>query len=277
MHIDKRHYGKVKLDGLNIAGTAAWPGPIHMGHGEILPIVDGPATPEQRDAVLKIMSGQETEAGATFFQVFVSRCEKVHEPMFKPIAFAVELKSCKGHMKLPGVVDRATTAILNPLTSKPHPARLALRQGFEYTEAEFASGTVSPKAPIALSRIAKHAYLANLHLTGQGVVHSRLRFAMALLVVDFSARNERVIVVISLAAVVAAALFTTFHLGDRAMMAAMDGETGAAYAMLLFAIWWAMMMATAGHSFSRFAGLILIGWRLFTVWHAFQGTQNRFG
>ena len=66
---------------------------------------------------------------------------------------------------------------------------------------------------------------------------------MALTVVDFSARNERTIVVIGLAAVVAGALFTTFRLGDRAMMSAMDGETGAAYAMLLFAMWWTMMMA----------------------------------
>ena len=47
MHIDKGHYGKVKLDGLNIAATAAWPGPIHLGHGEILPIVDERATPDR--------------------------------------------------------------------------------------------------------------------------------------------------------------------------------------------------------------------------------------
>ena len=66
---------------------------------------------------------------------------------------------------------------------------------------------------------------------------------MAHTVVDFSARNERAIVVISLAAVVAAALFATIRLGDRAMMSAMDGETGAAFATLLFAMWWAMMMA----------------------------------
>ena len=61
MQITKGHYGKVKLDGLRWAATAAWPGPIHMGHGEILPIVDERATPEQREALLKIMSGQDTE------------------------------------------------------------------------------------------------------------------------------------------------------------------------------------------------------------------------
>ena len=49
MHIEKGHHGKVKLDGLNWAATAAWPGPIHMGHGEIQPIVDERATLLDRD------------------------------------------------------------------------------------------------------------------------------------------------------------------------------------------------------------------------------------
>jgi len=171
VHIEKGHYGKVKLDGLNIAATAAWPGPIHMGHGEIQPIVDERATAEQREALLKIMSGQDTEPGATYFQVFVSMCDKVHEPMFKRIEFDVNMKTCEGHVKVPGVVDVSTTAILNPVTKKPHHAQVALRQGFEYAQAEFASGTISSKAPIPVSTVGKHAHLANLHLTGHGVVH----------------------------------------------------------------------------------------------------------
>ncbi len=36
--------------------AAAWPGAIHQGHGEILPIVDERASAEQREALLKIMS-----------------------------------------------------------------------------------------------------------------------------------------------------------------------------------------------------------------------------
>jgi len=40
MHIEEGHHGKVKLGGLRWAAVAAWPGPIHMGHGEIQPIVD---------------------------------------------------------------------------------------------------------------------------------------------------------------------------------------------------------------------------------------------
>jgi hypothetical protein len=170
MQIEKGNYGKVKLDGLRWAATAAWPGPIHMGHGEILPIVDERATPEQRESLLKIMSGQDTDPGATFFNVFVSMCDKVHEPMFKPIEFSVDLKSCVGHLKVPGVVEAKTDAIRNPVTGNAHHAKVSLRQGFEFDEAEFASGTVKSNGPIALDTIGKHAHLAMLHLNGHGLV-----------------------------------------------------------------------------------------------------------
>jgi hypothetical protein len=171
MEIEKGHYGKVRLDGLRWAATAAWPGAIHMGHGEILPIVDERATPVQREALLKIMSGQDTEPGATFFQVFISMCEKIHNPMFKPISFQVDMKSCEGHLNVPGVVDVKTEAIRNPITNKAHHARVSIRQGFEYAEAEFASGTISSEGPIKLETKGRHAHLAMLHLTGEGVVH----------------------------------------------------------------------------------------------------------
>ncbi len=170
VHIDKGYHGKVKLDGLNFAATAAWPGAIHMGHGEIQPIVDERATPEQREALLKIMSGQDTEPGATFFQVFVSMCEKIYPPMFKKIDFTIDMKTCDARVSVPGVFETKTEAIRNPITGKPHHAKVSLRSGFEYIEAEFASGTIKSDAPIKLDSAGKHAHLAMLHLNGQGIV-----------------------------------------------------------------------------------------------------------
>ncbi len=171
MQIEKGHYGNVNLDGLRWAATAAWPGAIHEGRGEILPIVDERATPEQREALLKIMSGQDTEPGATFFQVFVSMCDKIHEPMFKPISFSADLNTCEGHVSVPGVVEVTTEPIRNPVTKKPHHARVSLRAGFEYSDAEFASGTNKSAGPIVLDASGRHAHIAMLNLTGQGVVH----------------------------------------------------------------------------------------------------------
>jgi hypothetical protein len=170
MHIEKGHYGKVKLDGLNWAGAFAWPGPIHMGHGEAQPFVDERATPEQREALLKIMSGQDSEPGATYFQVFSSMIEKFHEPKFMKIDFKADLKSCDGHLSVPGELDIKTTAIRNPMTGKPHHAKVALRGGFEFAEAEFANGTVKADGAVKLNSENKHAHLAMIHITGQGIV-----------------------------------------------------------------------------------------------------------
>ena len=171
MQIEKGHYGKVKLDGLRWAAIAAWPGPIHMGHGEIQPIVDERATPEQREALLKIMSGQDTDPGATFFAVFASMIDTVHEPLFKAIDFNVNMKTCDGHVHVKGLLDVKTEAIHNPITGNAHHAKLSLRESFEFSEAEFASGTISSHGAVVVSTQGRHAHLAQLHLNGHGVVH----------------------------------------------------------------------------------------------------------
>jgi len=66
------YYGDVRLDGVNIAVVFQWPGLIHEGKGKCQPIVDERATPEQRQVMLKIMTGQDTEPFATMFSVFAS-------------------------------------------------------------------------------------------------------------------------------------------------------------------------------------------------------------
>jgi hypothetical protein len=170
MRIDKGHYGKVKLDGVTWAGAFAWPGPIHMGHGEAQAIIDEGATEEQREALLKILSGQDSEPGATYFQVFSSMVEKMHPPVFKKIEFKSDMKSCEGHVSVPGVLEISTTAIRNPVTGNAHHPKVALRAGFEFTEAEFASGTCKSPGPVKLDSENRHAHLAMIHITGKGVV-----------------------------------------------------------------------------------------------------------
>jgi hypothetical protein len=172
MRIDQGHFGKVKLDGLKWAALAAWPGAIHEGHGEILPIVDDQADEEQREALLTIMSGKETVPGATFFNVFMSMIDTVHPPLFKSIDFEADIEQCTGTFAVKGVVDARLEPIRNPVTGKQHFARLALRQGFEYTEAEFASSTTKSSGAIPLDWSQRHAHLAMLHLTGNGPVRT---------------------------------------------------------------------------------------------------------
>ena len=172
MQIEKGHYGKVKLDGLRWAATAAWPGPIHMGHGEIQPIVDERATPEQREALLKIMSGQDTEPGATFFNVFVSMCDKVHEPMFKPIEFAVRHEELRGPPPRAGRTrreDRGDPQSGNRQRASCHAFRCA--RDLNSARRNSPAAQSSPRARLRLIPMAVTRTWPMLHLTGQGMVH----------------------------------------------------------------------------------------------------------
>jgi hypothetical protein len=168
--ITRGHFGTTRLDGLCFGGLFAWPGPIHEGNGEALPLVDVRATAEQREALLKIMSGQETEPGATFFQVFFTTLSKVHEPRFVPIRFAFDLEKRTAQFIVEGLVDSRAEPIRNPISGAEHRARLVLPEGFEFTEAELASSSVSTSgAPIDLAWSGRHAHLARLDMTGKGV------------------------------------------------------------------------------------------------------------
>jgi hypothetical protein len=170
IRIDEGHFGKTRLDGLSVAILVAWPGAIHEGRGQCLPVIDERASPEQREALLTILSGQESEPGATVFGVFASTFEKVHEPLSKPITIQLDVDGRKGRVVVPGLLESSAEPIRNPVTGAAHRARVTLPEGFEYHTAEFASGTVRAQGPIQMDIKGRHAHLANLHMTGQGVL-----------------------------------------------------------------------------------------------------------
>ena len=99
--IDEGNHGGAKFDGLKFAGVFSWPGPIHKGHGQAVPIVDERASPAQREAILRIMSGQDTEPGATFFQVYGSMLEKVHDLIFAKIGLEIDVNARKARFIVP--------------------------------------------------------------------------------------------------------------------------------------------------------------------------------
>ncbi|HVG80779.1 MAG TPA: DUF1326 domain-containing protein, partial [Methylomirabilota bacterium] len=145
-------------------------GAIHEGRGQCLPVIDERASPEQREALLTILSGQESEPGATVFGVFASTFEKVHEPLSKPISIELDVDGRTGRVVVPGLLESSAEPIRNPVTGATHRARVTLPEGFEYRTAEFASGTVRAQGPIPIDIKGRHAHLADLHITRQGVL-----------------------------------------------------------------------------------------------------------
>ena len=169
--IDGGHHGDTRLDGLRMAAIVAWPGAIHEGHGEVVPVVDERATPEQREALLRIMSGEDTEPGATFFQVFSTTYEKVHDPVFARIDLEVDVDGRTARIKVPGMIDARGEPIINPVSGNPHRARIDLPQGFEYAVAEVGRGWVKTSGPIEHDLQDTHAHFARLQMNQSGVIH----------------------------------------------------------------------------------------------------------
>ena len=57
----------------------------------------------QREALLRILTGQDTVPGATIFQVFSTTLEKLHEPIFAAIEFELDID--KRETRTPAHVD----------------------------------------------------------------------------------------------------------------------------------------------------------------------------
>ena len=168
MRVDEGYFGDVSLNGVKWAGMFAWPKAIHQGHGEAFVVIDPSANEAQRNALLTILSGQETEPGATIFNVFATVIETMHPPAFLPIAFEQDMGQGVAHLKIDGVLDTEVSPITNPVTGAVHRARVSLPTGFEYREAEYASSAVNASGPVALDWRVGHAHLATLDLSTHG-------------------------------------------------------------------------------------------------------------
>ena len=172
IEIAEGHHGDTRLDGLKVAGIFAWPGPIHEGHGEAVVVVDERATERQREALLRILSGEDTEPGATVFNVFASTLDKLNDPLFARIDFEVDVEARRAKLKVPGVIEARGEPILNPVTGAEHRARIELPHGFEYAVAEAGRGWAETSGPIGLHLADSHAHFYDLHMNQSGVIRA---------------------------------------------------------------------------------------------------------
>jgi hypothetical protein len=170
MAIDEGFHGDTDLSGLNIAAVFHWPGPIHEGKGECAAFVDERASEAQRNALLTIMTGGDTDPFATVFAVFASTIEKMHEPGFVPIEFEVDVEGRKGRLRIPGHVEMDGEPIRAAVDGSEVRAQIHLPNGFEYEVAEIGSGTSRSIAPMTLEHTASYGQFAHLHLDSHGVV-----------------------------------------------------------------------------------------------------------
>lgn len=168
--IDEGHFGDVRLDGLRAAALVSWPGAVHEGNGTMLIIIDERADARQREALLKIMTGEETDEMATMWWVYSAMCPKKLEPLFKPIDFEVDVEARRARLAIPDILETKGEPIRNPVTGAEHRARIDLPHGFEYRIAEMGSGSTKAVGAIALDLKDSYGQFAEIHLSNKGVV-----------------------------------------------------------------------------------------------------------
>jgi len=171
IQIERGRHGDTPLDGLKVAGIFKWPAAVHQGNGEGLPIVDRRADARQREALLRIMSGQDTKPGATMFQVFFSMLSKVYEPVFADIDFSVDIDKRRAHLKVPGYIEQRGEPILNPVTGAEHRVRIEQVGGFEFEKAEIGRGWTKTAGPITYEMADSYGQFAELHLCQDGIIN----------------------------------------------------------------------------------------------------------
>lgn len=120
------NYGNTKLDGIDVILAASWPKAIHEGNGTAQLYISKDTTKEQRDAILKIFSGQAKGEGP--FAVFAPTFKYILEPQFVDIRKNIDGK--KSSFSVPSIMDVQVETFKNPVTGEEQDTQIHLPKGF---------------------------------------------------------------------------------------------------------------------------------------------------
>jgi hypothetical protein len=135
-HIREGHFGNTRLDGVRLARIISFPGPVHEGNGTHQLIIDEQATPEQRTALMALISGAQ---GGAYFEIIAAVCPHQLGTIFVPITLQIDRERRQALLHIPGIGESRAEPIKNPVTGEEHRARIVLPNGFIYKEAEMAN------------------------------------------------------------------------------------------------------------------------------------------
>lgn len=168
MRIVNGHFADTRLDGISFFVTVHFPGPLHEGNGEAQAIIDERASPEQREALAAIMSGQHSAEG-TLFHIFSLIVSKMHDPIFAPIDMQFDKQGRTARLTIPGVLESEVEPIRNPVSGAEHRIQVVMPEGFEHIEGEIASSDIRSTGAIAFETKGMHSTLAHVVQTPQGI------------------------------------------------------------------------------------------------------------
>jgi len=170
IRIDRGHFGEVKLDGLRTVVQYQWPGPIYEGKGEMQAIIDKRASPEQRQALIAILHGDETDEAATHWRVFRAMSDIVHEPLFESIDLEIDVEARTARASIPDILEASGRPITSAVDGKPHRVRIDLPNGMEFHQAEIGSASARTSTVMRLALNDSYGQFNRFRISRNGFV-----------------------------------------------------------------------------------------------------------
>lgn len=174
LRIRRGRFGDVDLSGLRVAMLYAWPGPIFEGKGELQAVIDERANAGQRKALETILHGKETKDAATHWWVFCAMSDTIHDTIYRPIEFEVDIEARRARVRIPGVLEATGSPIRPPHGEGEHRVRIDIPNGIEFERAEIGSAVTKTDRGCAIALDLKDTYgqFNLLRHSGDGVVRA---------------------------------------------------------------------------------------------------------
>ena len=134
------------------------------------PVLDVNADDNQKNALLSIMTGKETDDMATVFWIYNAMCDTVHDPISTEIKFVYDAQARSANCEAVGVATGKGEPILNPVTGAEHRVGIHLPNGFEYTLSEVGRGWSSSQGSVALNLADSYAHWIDIDMNQHGVI-----------------------------------------------------------------------------------------------------------
>ena len=170
--LEEARFNDVRLDGLKWVLLAAWPGEIAEGNGKQQMIIDESATPEQREALLKILHGESTAPGSTIFNVINSLMTEEKETLYAPVDVDIDIDARQGKINVPGLVESTGSPIPNPFTGGAHGISISINEGFEYQTANIGRGSSKATAGLEMELDDSYGQFCVYHMNQDGLVRN---------------------------------------------------------------------------------------------------------
>jgi hypothetical protein len=168
--VEEGSFNGTSLDGLDYVLLLQWPGEIADGNGKQQVIIDERADAAQREALRKIILGEDTTPGATHFFVYNSTMSEVLETLYAPITLDFDLEKRTARLEVPGLVESSGGPIVDPNSGEEFRAAIHLPNGFEYTTAEMGNASSRVTAGISLDLNDSYAQFNLIHMNQDGVI-----------------------------------------------------------------------------------------------------------